>query len=465
MRGALAELRAACVRVPAAPAPRMGSFSEAFDGGQGEEPEGAFEPGFEMPGARSELWAECASGEAGFLARARGIAWRAPGSGRVSEEFETGGLKQALAAAGSPQAAQETKPRALNYPTAYGAGVLSPRLALVFRLNRAAHFERANEAEARERLFSASARRVAQTASEGAGFERYWAAVGAGARVLEDFRAFGPGSATSALSGCAGVLRAGFGDFRAFRAELLNRIISGWRLPSQPESEGLRLLLARGAPDARACVEPLDLTSFKPLALRIPADVQVQHEEPSMVSFSSGRTRRRRRGADLAASTSSVAEAGAGVAGSAGNESDSRVLTFADFSVEIPARLCRSLRETAIFPKSRIYLDTYNRPAVRQVVGYVRTSMGEYEAVRSSILVLAGSEGARARLSALFRLLFPNPQKEVHVQCGVSQYRLTEYVYSAILSLPSAVDSLDLLRTTPTSCQQTIYIFKADGGV
>lgn len=158
-------------------------------------------------------------------------------------------------------------------------------------------------------------------------------------------------------------------------------------------------------------------------------------------------------------------DVGNGNLSSTGNEGESQVFTFSDFSVEVPTPISRALRAETVFPGSRVYLDMYNRPAVRQVAGYVRTSMGEYEAVRSSILVLAGSEGARARLSALFKLLFPNPAKEVHVQCGVSQYRLTEYVYSAILSLPSAVDSLDLLRTTPTSCQQTIYIFKADGGV
>ena len=205
----------------------------------------------------------------------------------------------------------------------------------------------------------------------------------------------------------------------------------------------------------RACVEPLDLTCFKPLSLHIPADVQIQHEEPSMTSFSSTRTRRRRRGTDLTASASvgPVSDLGGAVSGPTCSDTDSKIFTFADFSIEVPGAVNRSLREASVYPSSRVYLNMYNRPAVRQVVGYVRTSMGEYEALRSSILVLAGSEGARARLAALFRLLFPNPAKEVHVQCGVSQYRLTEYVYSAILSLPSAADSLDLLRSTPTSCQ------------
>lgn len=106
MRRALFDLRAACVRVPPAPVPRMGSFSEAFDGGQGEEPDGAFEAGIEVSSALKELWADCARGEAGFLARARGIAWRAPGNARISEEFDAGSLKRAVLADSSPLSAR-----------------------------------------------------------------------------------------------------------------------------------------------------------------------------------------------------------------------------------------------------------------------------------------------------------------------------------------------------------------------
>lgn len=154
--------------------------------------------------------------------------------------------------------------------------------------------------------------------------------------MLSDFRAFGPGSVSSAFSSRVLTFLACLGDIQALRTELLNCALSAGAQQLSPTSEGLRLLLAHEAPDARKCVEPLDLTSFRRLTLRIPADVQVQHDEPSMVSFSSTRTRRRRRGADLAMSASSCADIGGNNPSQAGNESESQIFTFADFSVEIP---------------------------------------------------------------------------------------------------------------------------------
>ena len=113
----------------------------------------------------------------------------------------------------------------------------SPRLALVFRLNRAAHCERASEAEARARLLSTGKRRIALAAAESAGFGPFWAAIRAMVLLWADSEARGIGCAVpancafSVFSGAARALLAASDGISSIRTELLNLALSAGPLP------------------------------------------------------------------------------------------------------------------------------------------------------------------------------------------------------------------------------------------
>ncbi|CAL6005634.1 Conserved_hypothetical protein [Hexamita inflata] len=103
------------------------------------------------------------------------------------------------------------------------------------------------------------------------------------------------------------------------------------------------------------------------------------------------------------------------------------------------------------------YKDYYNTVQTQKILELVNISLNDQTHTKSQILIVTDTEYDLALLSALIKMLFQNPKKEIHVYCQINQYRLSEYVYSAIILLPSECNYLDLLKQTPTSCQQTIY--------
>ena len=103
------------------------------------------------------------------------------------------------------------------------------------------------------------------------------------------------------------------------------------------------------------------------------------------------------------------------------------------------------------------YKDMFCQKIIQTVLNLVAISQKEQCQSKSSILIITDNDQERQNIQTLLKQIYYQPKKEIFVTCGINQYKLTEYNYSTIILLPSEFNYVEMLKSTPTSCQQTIY--------